>query len=244
MIRKYKSELKSYYCYPNENTLDYLPYFVNNIKQDKLRELLSLIMMCGYRVGEALNSYIYKQDNRIIVQAPMEKKRKFTKHVMPGRGFLGATYLNPLLGERKLWKNNVLQLHLFPEMKKGWLDNYITTDRSDPNWIFQSTAKNAWNGYKTYYKALHNYPPFEVKYILSEYQIPSTVDYIPSFHFFRKCFCAEATRTKTFKNIVELTKYVGWEKLDMAMFYIKDYGKGDERDALNMFNSSKFHYED
>jgi len=238
-VYRYKSEYKSYYCYPNSNTLDYIPEFINNIGEEKLRQVLSLITCCGYRIGEALNSYVYMNDGKLIVQAPMEKKKRRTKHVMPEHGFLGERYLNAKLKDNNLWKSNELK-HIFPDVKMGWLDGYLSEDRLKPNWIFSE----GWNSYKMFYAELHKYPPFEVKYILSEYQIPTTIEHIPSYHFFRKSFCAQAIRTKTFRNIVELTKYIGWERLDMAMFYVKDYGEGNEKEALDLFNSSKFHYED
>lgn len=237
---RYKSQYRSYYCYPNTNTLEYIPEFINGIKEEKLRQVLSLITCCGYRIGEALNSYVYKIDGKLVVQAPMEKKRKHTKFVMPDNAFLGESFLNAKLKDNRLWKNNELK-HIFPDVKMGWLDEFISEDRLNPKWIF---AEGGWNDYKTFYAHLHEYPPFEVKYILSEYQIPTTVEYIPSFHFFRKSFCAQAIRTKEFRNIVELTKYIGWEKLDMAMFYVKDYGEGNEKEALDLFHSSRFHYED
>lgn len=245
MVKKdirYKSELKSYYCYPNENTLEYLPTFINRIEEPPLRMLLSLITCCGYRVCEALNSFIYKEGDRWIVQAPMEKKKRFTKHIMNERGFLGESHLNMLLKDNpKLWKNNELKF-IFPNNDTSWMADKISEDPFHPRWIFGENV--VWTKYKTYYAHLHEYDPFEVKYRTNRYQMFSTTKHIPSFHFFRKGFCAQACRMKTFRNIVELTQYIGWDKLDMAMYYVADYGQGDEQQAVKLFDSSKFHYED
>jgi len=239
-MKKETNEMRSYYCYPNINTLNFLPAFINSVEEDKLRKILGLISCCGYRIGEAMNSFVYKNEDRLIIQAPMEKKKKFTGHTMLFRGFLGeATLKFELKNNPKLWKMNELKFP-FKDIDVSWLWDNLSQNQEHPEFLFNGK----WSSYKTFYASLHKYPPFELKYRKNKYQLYTTTEYTPSFHFFRKCFCAEAIRKHTFKNIVELTQYIGWEKLDMAMFYVQDYGEGDEQRAIKTFDSNKFHYED
>lgn len=244
-VIKYRSELKSYYCYPNLNTLDYIPTFVNNVQEERLRQVLSLICWSGYRVGEALNAFVFRNEGRWIIQAPMEKKKSFTKHIMNERSCLGKNVLDTeLKTNHNLWKQDELKFKVFPEINRGWINDYITTDLEHPQWIFAGKDYKHRTKYKTIYKWLHEYEPYEIKYRTNPHQLFTTREYTPALHFFRKCFCAQACRKNTFGNIVGLTKALHWSKLDMAMYYVSDYGNNDEAAAVKLFDSSKFHYED
>jgi len=63
---------------------------------------------------------------------------------------------------------------------------------------------------------------------------PTTVEFLPSFHFYRKCACAQFIRTEIF-NVVTLAQYIHWADLSQSMTYVKDFGATKDSNELKEF---------
>lgn len=234
-IKVESAKLISQRCYPSKNTLANMPLFVKSIEQEDLRHVVTTILCCGFRIGEVMNSFIFKDHGRIIIQSPIEKKFNFTKHKMPSRGFLGETYLNSRLTDYNFWKSVDLKAPWGKEMEVGWINDYLSDDAFTPTYLFPKAD------YWELYHELKKYSKMELLYFRGKYMNPITLSYNPGFHYLRKAFIAQSINKELFKTTSELVSYIKWEHMDQILFYHKYYYEGDTKGATEvMFGSKNF----
>jgi hypothetical protein len=238
-------QLISQRCYPTEKVLDEMPEFIEKIPDEKLKQVLKIILCSGLRIGEALNSFVYLNDeNKRVIQFPIEKKYRITKHKMNKRGFLGASYLEAYLKIRKpnIWSSKKMYNPF--ELDMGWIGDETSEDSFHPTWLFEKC------NYRGLFKELKytSLPKLKVIYYkdLDNLMDPITVEFLPSFHFYRKCACAQFIRTGMF-NVVTLAQYIHWADLKQSMTYVKDFGAIKDSNELkefelyqNMFKKKRF----
>jgi len=179
--------------------------------------MLTIILCTGARACEALNGFVYYNDeNKIIFQSPIEKKFRITgwKRPVGKRAFLGKDYLESFL-DKPIWKSRIMA-NAF-KLDVGWLNEEISEDAFHPEWMF----KGVW--YINMYRELKKVSKMKVKYSLDRHDLMEGIklEYPVSFHWFRKAFCAQVIRTNMM-SVTELARYIKWESLDMSMQYLKE----------------------
>jgi len=222
-------------CYPTRENLKNMAKTINSVPSDDLRRLLSLISCSGLRCGEALNSFIYKDEGKWMFQAVIEKKKYYTHHTMPDRMFMGDKYLTALL-DKDVWKSANLKF-IFPDLNVGWMSDYISDDPFTPTWLFEGCE------YKKLWAEIKKLPKMEVSYFRGKYMKSVKVTYNPSFHFFRKSFVAQSILTipDSFRDAFHLAKYMCWDNVNELFSYYKELGL----DTTSLDSSKgKFHYKE
>lgn len=202
-------------AFPSKKNVDTYVEMVEGIKDSNLRKVLKLILCSGFRIGEALNSYLYRDEmGRVIVRGVAEKKFRVTRNRMFKRGFLGKPFLNRNLS-RSIWKE-VVFLNIF-NLDVDELMDEVSEDFTTPRWLFEDET------YSRLYRTLKNggTEPLATTYYVSRLERPKDVDFIPSFHFYRKLFSAELNNHV--KDAFELLDYMKWESIGVASQYVKTY---------------------
>ena len=215
-------------CYPDFETLDRIPTLLNTIDSQTVKNILSIILCSGFRVVEALNSFVYMDnDGRMVIQAPMEKS---IFHKSPKRGFWGTNYLNYRLGhDDKIWKS-VRMLNPF-NLDMDWLHGLVSDSALEPHWLFKGV------NYFGEYNNIKKMPEFEVFYFRSRHLLPIKVKYTPAFHFYRKTFVSGAIYKKLFKENLDIVNYMHWGNPAMILAYFKLYAERNVSAANEMINS-------
>jgi hypothetical protein len=221
-------------CYPTKVNLRNMGNMVNSVSNNELHRLLGVICCSGLRCGEAINSFIYYNDNhKLVFQSLLEKKRHYTKHRMPERGFLGNGVLKALL-DRDVWKSAAFKF-MFPGLEVGWMSDYVSEDSFTPTWLFEGCT------YKKLYLELKKLPKMEVSYFRGEYMPSVKVKYMPSFHWFRKAFVAQGilTMPEHFKDPFQLVDYMSWDNVNELFSYYKSL----DMTTTNLNSTDRrFHY--
>jgi hypothetical protein len=221
-------------CYPTPECLQNMKKMVESVEDETTRNILKLSLCTGFRIVETLNSFCYYDENgRMVVQAPMEKMFRYTKHKSPKRGFWGTNYLNYRVGhDDKLWKN-VLWKNPF-DLDMDWIHPYISPSALEPVWIFKNKQYHG-----EYMKLKKAFEEFEVYYFRSRHLFPTKVRYVPSWHFFRKSFVAGLVYKKVFADGFEIVNFLHWGNPSMILQYFKIYREGDMAGANEMIHNMK-----
>jgi len=227
-------------CYPTLQNLIGMKTFVDGIQHATLRNLITTILCTGARVCEAINGYCFFDDfeaekRKILFKCPIEKKFNITKWKRPeGKmEFLGSRYLEAQLNNN-IWKTRRM-INIF-DLDVGWFTDNTSDDAFTPNWLFKGVR------YKDMYAELKKIKKMKVKYYDdNKYDLGEAhyISYMPSFHFFRKSFCAELIR-KNKMNVTQLARYIKWESLDMSMKYLKEVDEENERTNEDMRHVEKW----
>jgi hypothetical protein len=233
IISAVEPKLISQKSYPTFECLDRMPQLLNSIENETVRHILSITLGSGFRVVEALNSFVYiDEEGRMVIQGPMEKMYHQTKHKSPKRGFWGVQYLNYRVGnDDKLWKS-VRMLNPF-KLDMDWLHDYVSDSPLEPKWLFKGT------NYFGEYNNLKKMPEFEVFYFRSRHLLPVKMMMVPGFHYYRKTFVAGAIYKKLFKENLDIVNYMHWGNPAMILAYFKLYAERDVSAANEMINDMK-----
>jgi len=216
-----KKKIISQRCSPTNEGLDKMKLFVDAVENIQLRRLLTVILCTGARVSEAMNSYVYKDDNNeTTICCPVLKKSRQTKWTIKNkRECLGKQHLDALLN-LDIWKERTI-VNVF-DLNVGWMNDELTIDLDDPNWIFDDKKIT----YKSMYKELKKISNMEVRYDKDKkgWRKSQRRWHNVSFHFFRKSFCSMVIR-EGIMNAFELTHYIIWERMDTGLDYVKGFGR-------------------
>lgn len=223
-----KMRLISQRAYPKAK---YVPQYLKRIEQiadQELRLALKLLCCSGLRIGELLNSYLYIQDGKLIIRALAEKvytrrdKRRVALHKMPKRGFLGERYLVSMLSQG-VWRSKEVKTQLFDAMQVAELYDLASPGPGEPEWIGPRIKRT----YHALYKALKAEFEVSVNYRVSKREVPFKAEFKPSFHFFRKLYAAQLSKSiQNMSPVQAVTAVVDdmqWESPNMLMTYVKDY---------------------
>ena len=228
--------------FPTWEQVDALAAWVEALDSPLIKEILEVTLCSGFRIGESLNSYIYKDRDDIIVRAVVEKKRKPTGqkdekghsiseplHRMFKRGFLGEDYLNSILHDN-VWKS-VRMMNVYG-LKRGWMLDRMSRGIYEPEFLFPGTV------YDTLYRHLKQLGEMECFYFHSQNQLeePVRVMATPGFHFYRKAFVAKAA--SHFDNIIALKNYMKWSDFEELQFYYRLYKEKDAQGALSSLDAA------
>jgi len=219
----------SSYCLPDRKEVKKYIYQIENIKDDALRKFIKLILLSGFRSGEILNSYLFRDvDNNIYIRAVATKTKEFQlfseleKINMP-RGnhakFLGRTNLKKLVDKRGIWKSVPLT-NLF-KISVSELEDLINDEMLKPD-VFVAEGLSIFDYNNVYNRLKKEEMRLKVKYRASQKEASVNMYFNPSFHFYRKLFASEYSLQHN-HNILKTIDFMKWSKLDMILHYVKDY---------------------
>jgi len=219
-------------CYPTVECLQNMGKMVESVEDETTRNLLKLSLCTGSRIVETINSFCYyNDDGKMVVQAPMEKMYRTTKHKSPKRGFWGTNYLNYRVGhDDKLWKNVIWQNPF--NLNMDWIHPYISDNALSPIWIFK--GKEYHGEYMKLKKAMDE---FEVYYFRSRHLFPIKVKFIPSWHFYRKTTVAGLVWKKIFDDGLEIVNWMHWGNPAMILQYFKIYRENNLQGANELIHN-------
>jgi hypothetical protein len=217
--------LKAQKMYPKRKYKESYIEAIKHIEDPSIRTLIMLDLMCGFRFGELINSYVYfdEIESKYIIRAVEEKGEN---HKMPitcggNRGaYLGEKELNNLLNYQP---NAFKSVHLVDIFDFGFneLDYILSPNFRQPIWIGDRL------NIKSYHKAYMRLRKMKFTLpVIYRQSIKEVGDYLPDakvgFHFFRKLFSAEFY-TQTGNDMVKTVQMLRWAKHEMLFVYIKDY---------------------
>ena len=215
-------EKRSSYCYPTRTLADEYIKAVEEINDVGLRKLIKLILLCGWRFGEVINSYLfYDADGRAIIRGLNLKNRKGFKIIQKAGDlsyFLGAKRLN-MLKRQDIWKSVELQ-NVF-NIDTEEIQNLINDEDNDrvkyvAEHIGITTYKDAYRRLQTHAKVI------KIKYKRNEAETDIMMFYRPAFHFYRKLFAAQYNYVNNY-NLMKTITFMRWKNLNVITKYVKDY---------------------
>jgi len=209
-------KIKSQRLLPSQESLEEIKEIVEEIKDEQLKRCLTLICCSGFRIGEAINSYLYIDSGKIYVRGILEKKTNFTGIAFCEirRGFLGREFLLNNLTNPKFWKSVPL-MNVF-DLDISCLVDYINSDIFHvEKFVLENTT------YKTLYKKLKKETKEFTRKVyvrLGKYEEKAVVSFVkPSFHFYRKAFVVKAS--KVMQNPFDVINYIKWDNVNQILHY-------------------------
>jgi len=216
----------SSYCYPSQEDAKEYAAHVDNLQDQDIRRILKLIMCCGFRFGEVINSYLfYDADRNIFVRAPASKSRRI--NLLKERKTLG--HYTTFIGRSKLLSYIRTNQNVFKSVPLVNLFNVditefeplINEDMQNPKMFFADGLEV--KSYSAAFKRLKKVvDEVKVKYRQHEDEASITRYYKPSFHFYRKLFASELNRAYNY-NFLKTVDYMKWRNINIILQYVKDY---------------------
>lgn len=215
--------MRSPYSYPSQLEAKQYVKQIEQIENKGLRILMKTILLCGFRVSEILNSYIYQDiEGNYIIRAIAGKTKKF--HLVRGNfhygRFLGRRVLLDALKSKTVPFKSVRLLNLFnvdvEEVYDCANDNFEAPER----FLAEITGIKH---YMTAFRLLkQSVDEVKIKYRENKLDEAIITYYKPSFHFYRKLFGAELYRQSK-NDVYKTVDYMKWKDLNIVIHYIKDY---------------------
>lgn len=216
------TEKTSSYCIPIYSECD---NYIENIENSeiKIRIILKLILVSGFRIGEILNSYLfYDADGNVVIRC-LNSKSKGVKLL------LGNKHYTEFLGEERLDLYRKTNQNVFKSVK---IDNIFDLDLSElevlinDNFDDIKTYVGAYIGYASYIHAYRKLKKttktIKIKYRRSKNETDFVREFKPSFHFYRKLFASHYNKVNK-NNFIKTIDFLRWKNLNVILEYVKDY---------------------
>jgi len=214
-------EKRSSYCYPSRKYAEEYTKSVENIRDENLRKLIKVILCCGWRFGEVLNSYIFRDaEGNVIIRGINLKTKKFK--IIEKQGdvsyFLGARRLK-LMKRLQIWKSVPMQ-NIF-NIDTTELETLIN-DNDDDNIFFIAEKLGIYNYRDAYRRLQRSANEIKIKYKRNVDETDVVMFYKPAFHFYRKLFAAQYNLINDY-NLLKTIDFMRWKNLNVITKYVKDY---------------------
>ena len=213
------SEKTSSYCIPIRS-VNYSES-VENISDRGIRIILKTILLTGFRIGEVLNGYYFRDEEEVLYFRSIALKTKKITALSKSEHqtkFLGASKLNSLI-PLDVWKS-VRTANIFGLDIDEIISISEGSEYNNPKYLADEI------GIRTYKQALLRLKKVaketKVKYRRRESEAGYTRYYIPAFHFYRKLFATELYH-RTGKDFLTTVDYMRWKNLNMVLKYVKEY---------------------
>jgi len=207
------------FTYPLEEQKDFYRKWVENIPSEKIRAFIKIQLLCGYRGGEILNSYLFYAD-KLYIRAIASKSQKIisiSNHGKENSRYLGHEKLLSLIS-MPVWKmsecRNLFNLDI-SELSVFWEENTY----EKPKYFVADLLR-----FKTLmpiYKFLKNETLF-VAFKGGELEEAFKDEKRVGIHFFRKLFASELY-IQLNKDLLKTRELMKWKNLEILSTYIKGY---------------------
>jgi len=219
------SEKTSSYCLPIYNEVGNYTESIENLSEKKLKIILKLILVSGFRVGEILNSYLFYDGEGNVIIRTLNSKSKEVKLIKGDKHyseFLGRERLDYYRKSNQKVFKSVKVINIF-KLDVGELEFLINDDYDDIKMYVGEYL--AFDSYITAYRMLKNKNTkmeIKIKFKKSSSETDFVRNYTPSFHFYRKLFASHYNKVNK-NNFIKTIDFMRWKNINMIIDYVKDY---------------------
>jgi len=207
------------FAYPLRDYKETYKKWIENIPNENIRKFIKIQMLCGFRGGEILNSYLFLTDKLYIRSIATKSQHTITisNHGTEHSRYLGHEQLKNLLN-LKVWKMSECR-NIFDLDIGDLYDFYNENTYEEPKYFVGDIL-----GYETLspiYKFLEK-EELPISFKGSELEDAFKDEKRVGIHFFRKLYACELYR-QTGNDLLKTKELMKWKKLDVLTYYIKDY---------------------
>lgn len=217
------SEKTSSYCFPIFSEWRDYTEKIENIGNQKVRIILKLILVSGFRIGEIMNSYLFEDSEGNIIIRSLNSKSKKVKIMK------GDKHYSEFLGRKQLEYYRTTNQNVFKSVK---IDNIFNLDLGELEFLVNENPSQIeiyvgeYLGIDSYISAYRLLRKEKVNIKVKYKRNTSETDYVrhftPSFHFYRKLFASHYNKTHNY-NFIKTIDFMKWRNTDIILDYVKDY---------------------